>query len=495
MKLKETIEEIDEGRKEAESGLVFCFYNNPELIDDYEGVDKEGNLIFHNEDAIFYYNVAKAMKNEGYKTIDALACETYFADKPNLRERFDGYGGYSTIAQLKGLANKDNADAYYDQIIRRNMLTKYAEEYFKIFSDVKRFASSSSEDVYNTFELINNKVSLEEGHREDIVPLNVTKDYFQACIDGDEVGLSFEQPKISKALNAAMMGLYSPGVHLLAGLSGKGKSSFAFEVIVLGLVKNGYHVGIIANEMTINRFQGLLTAHILREDLHNFSITRSKVSKGVYTDEEKDILMNQVTKISEEKYGPYIHFVKMYDNKINQVVKQMRRMRNQYGIDAILYDTYKSDDDGQGGKMWEELLQSTRRLFREADKLHLAVLCTYQLAPHTVNQRYLDVSALSNSKGIKAELESLLMIRSLFSDEYNDMKNDVKPYKLVKPEGSNSWIKEKIELDPNEKYYIVFLDKTRSNESDVCLLFEAKLHVNEWREIGRCTPVRDYKTY
>ena len=75
-------------------------------------------------------------------------------------------------------------------------------------------------------------------------------------------------------------------------------------------------------------------------------------------------------------------------------------------------------------------------------------------------------------------------------------RNALKVYRLKKPEGSDKWIKEIVQLDPEKSYYLLFINKTRSNESDTCLLYEANLALNSWREVGWCSPKRDYvKTY
>ena len=70
-------------------------------------------------------------------------------------------------------------------------------------------------------------------------------------------------------------------------------------------------------------------------------------------------------------------------------------------------------------------------------------------------------------------------------------KNDVKPYQFEKgADGKYSKIRKMIDIDPDKKYVIAFLDKTRNDEDKqtVIYLFDGKY--NRWKEIGYRTNQR-----
>jgi hypothetical protein len=47
--------------------------------------------------------------------------------------------------------------------------------------------------------------------------------------------------------------------------------------------------------------------------------------------------------------------------------------------------------------------------------------------------------------------------------------------------------KQAIETFPDKKYMVVFVDKTRSDERDLQLLYYTDLKYNKWSELGYCS--------
>ncbi len=48
-----------------------------------------------------------------------------------------------------------------------------------------------------------------------------------------------------------------------------------------------------------------------------------------------------------------------------------------------------------------------------------------------------------------------------------------------------------LELDPDKKYVIAFLDKTRNDADKQTILYEFNGRYNTWKEIGFCTVHQD----
>lgn len=162
------------------------------------------------------------------------------------------------------------------------------------------------------------------------------------------------------------------------------------------------------------------------------------------------------------------------------------------GTQVVLYDTFKVDDNAAADNgIWQTLLMDSRKVFQTCSKLDICCLTTYQLALHTVNQRYLDATCLSNGKQIKEVYETMVYMRPLWEDERTGGKYDVHPWHM-KP-GTNNKVREDIKLDPKEKYVLVFVDKTRADEDKQTLIYHWKAHYNKWEELGWCTVVNDHR--
>lgn len=264
-------------------------------------------------------------------------------------------------------------------------------------------------------------------------------------------------------------------------------SSFVFENMVLYLAGIGEPVVVFSNEMDSNAYKHLLLIHILTKDLNYWKLTRKKLKQGEFTEEDLGMI-DQAKQISEDKYSN-IKFVKLFNNNTSILMRFIKKYARQ-GCRCFIWDTFKSDDISDGNKEeWLQLLKNSRRVFNLISKLHVSLVMTFQLALYTTNQRYLDASCLAGSKQVKEVLSELIMMRYLWSDERSGEKNDCKAYHwdIEKKE------KEMIQLDPDKKYLVVFVNKTRNDDAQHQILYQWDSHYNKFKEIGFCDIRNDHR--
>ena len=483
MDVKKILNNINDGREKIEACFTFCFWKDPTLYDDYKGVNEETDETLMTEDAKFYFNLGRAMRKTGLNKFDNISTESFLADKPKIKEKYDGYGGWHEIHQLMSLVNPENVESYYDEIAKRNSLSIICRKYEELFLDVDRFKNSSNEDVFNAFDYINNQVSLNTGREAKIETLVVNDKDIEEFNRGEAVGISYS--KAAPLLNYTTLGLPVGDIYLLAGHSGSGKSSFAFN-IAINVASEGTPVCILSNEMQIQAYKNMLLAHVLTHDLGYWKLTRKKLKIGNFNVEELDIL-KQAAEITKEKYKN-LFFIKLFDNDGNIVMKQMKRINRLHGVCAFIWDTYKSDDTTD--EIWKQLLMSSRKVFNLIAKEKWSLICTFQLALYTTNQRYLDAGCLSSSKQIKEVVSELIMVRKLWQDEYTGERCDCKPFRFSK---ESNKIKEQITLDKDKTYVVAIVDKTRNDENAKNILFQWDSQWNYWRELGFCTIVNEHR--
>lgn len=478
MDLKTTLDKINKDREKSEACFVFSLWKDPDLYEDYNKLNEGKDKTLKTEDAIFYYNLGKAMFKAGYRTFDHVSCETFLDSKPAIKKKYDSYGGYHEIEQLKSIVSTDNVEAFYDNIIKMNNLETIATKYEEVFNNVEKFKNASSDDVFNTFDLLNNSVSLSNNSGFKIEDLTVDDKYLEELEKGEEVGLNYG--KNCPILNYTTLGLPIGDLYMFAGHSGCGKSSFIFENMILPFSEQNIKTCIISNEMRSTTYKQLLLIHILTNDLGYWKMTRKKLKTGKFTDEEKELL-KKAAELTRTKYNN-IKFVKLDSDNISIVFKIVKKMAHM-GVSAIAWDTMKSDSEGMSEQMWLQLLKDSRKLYHLVDSLNVSMVVTYQLALHTTNQRWLDASCLSNGKQIKEVFSEMIYCRPLWEDEYTGGKYDCKPFKFNR---ENRKIKEDIDLDKDKKYMVCFVDKTRNDEDKICILYEWQGHFNRWIEKGYC---------
>lgn len=479
MELNKIIDEINQGRERPEGCFVACFWKDPTLYDDYKDIDMND---FVSEEAKFYFNLGKALRNQGLNTIDSVSVDNFLSYHEKIKDQFYEYGGWREIEELQGVVTVDNAQSYLDDIVKRNALIHIAKQNNKLFSNVSQFQKMSAEEVYETFDAINSAVNLKCTKESKIENLQITDGDVLELKSGAANGVSYK--KASPLLNYTTLGLPIGDIMLLTGHSGAGKTSFAFNMM-LGVVSDGTPVGILSNEMQLMAYKILLLSYVLTEELKYYQLTRKKLKMGNWTEEEEQMVL-KARDIINRKYADMIFFVKVFDNSSSLIIKHMKRLARLKGVKVFLWDTFKSDDS-MTDKMWQELLMSSRRIFNIVAKESWSLVCTFQLALYTTNQRYLDAGCLSNSKQIKEVVSEHIMLRKLWHDEYPGERYDCKPFKY---EGK---IKIEVKLDPNKTYVVAFIDKTRNDENARCIIYEWESVWNRWKELGYCNIVNDHK--
>ena len=486
MDLEKTLKKINDNREKVEAAFVFSLWKDPDMYGDFEKLNEGKDKTLKNEDACFYFNLGKAMYRQGFRSFDNITVSTFLENKPDIKKKFDGYGGYSEVKQLMSIVSVDNIDANFNKICRMNSLSMVCNKYDELFNDIGRFDNASNSDVYDALDYINNSVALATNYSSDVESLEVTDDFLNELNTGDEMGLSYA--KYAPILNYTTLGCKLGELYMVGGHSGSGKSSFIFNNMVLPFTEQGISCCIISNEMRSKTYKILLLAYVLTHDLNYWKLTRKKIKLGHYSDEDWEYL-RQAQKIIKDRYSN-IKFIKLQSDDTTVVLQHIKKMARS-GVQAFCWDTMKSDDI-MDESMWQSLLMNSRRLYHLVDNLNVSMVVTYQLALHTQNRRWLDAECLSNGKQIKEVFSDMVYMRVLWDDEYTGAKYDCKPYKFDK---DNKKIKRTIDLDKDKKYMVCFVDKTRDDDDKKTILFQWDGAWNVWREVGYCTIINDHRSF
>ena len=485
MDAEKKLKEINKNREIDEGCFVMSLWKDPDLYESYKAVNEGDDKTIRSEDGRFYFLLGKYMYAQGFRNFDNVSVEAFLADKPKVKNRFEELGGYREVKEMMSVIDPANADAYFDRIAKTNFYSDVVLKYEEMFENIDKLKDLKSDEVYSLFESAISDASIKSGNSEMIENLVIDERFIDRLDAGETKGLSYH--RTLPILNYITLGAMPGSLYMLGGHSGTGKSSLVFEGLIMGLHEEGVKTAIISNEMMKETYNLYLIEHILTRDLRYYDLTRKKIRLGSFTPEQRRKL-EQAAKISKERYGD-IKFVKTFDNNIGKVLKYMRKLRAQ-GVQVVVYDTFKSDDDSAGQNMWQSLMLDARKIFQCCSKLGICCITTYQLALHTENYRYLTASCLSNSKQIKEVYETMIYMRPLWDDEYTGEKNDVHPYRFSR---DNKKIKEELTLDPNEKYLLLFVDKTRADEDKQVVVLRWRARFNEWVEVGYATVINDHR--
>lgn len=475
--------ELTSQREIIEANFIFCLWKNPELYDEYQKEVKADRDLF-TDDGRFYYSLGAEMKKLGYKSFDDASIYSYIEGKETIKNGFTRRGGYKTVEDIKKILNEDNVETYYDELVKGNMLLKLHDKGFNVVKEIDKFKKMTSKNLYDYFEYQLDNVFLNRGAGVKIEDLDFEDGFIEACNKGEEMGLSYASA--CPLLNFHTLGLHRSNVQIFAGFSGTGKTSFCIHSYIMSILDQGEKVCIIANEMNKRAWQHILMATILSQKLGYYGLPRKKQKMGKLSDEQLE-KMEEAKAYYNKHYKGRLKFVKIYDYSIEDVKKVIRKMAKQ-GFNYTLYDTFKSEDSASA-TMTGELIEASKQLLQVAEKENVGIIITMQLAIYMEGTRYLTAACLSGAKGVKEVVSELVLTRQVWDDEFSGGKFDIKPYRYKRDStGKYTKIKEEIELNPDKKYMIVFLDKTRNDEGDTTILYQFDGAWNKWTELGYCTP-------
>lgn len=486
--LKEYPKELREGRDSAEAAFVFSLWKQPDMYEDYPKVNVGEDETLKTKDGIFYFDLGRQMYHQGFKSFDNAAIYTFLEGKPTIKKHFDNLGGYATVMDLLQIADLNNIDAYYDRIAKMNTLLTLHDKGFNVLDNIDRFAKMKNQDVYDYYDFILNSVSIKNTHDIEIESLEIDDQFLSECNDGLVQGISYGMH--CPILNYLTLGAPLGDMYMFAGYSGVGKTSFVFENMILPMTENGVKCAVISNEQRSKDFKQLLLSHILTNEFDYWGLTRKKLKMGKFNKEQWEML-RKAQEVYHQKYSN-IQFVKLFDNdmsKVKRIIKKLAKL----GYQVVMFDTMKSEDKIDNA-MWQQLLIHSRNLFQITSRENISLICTYQLALHTLNKRYLDASCLSNAKQIKEVFSEMVYARPIWDDEFSGEKFDIKPYQLTKDEsGKYTNVRKPITLNREKKYIIAFLDKTRNDDDKIQVLYEFNGRFNRWKEIGYCSVFNEHK--
>lgn len=476
---------LSKNRTLLEGNFVLSLYNNPlELYGDYP-INPDKDLT--TSDGRFYYNLGYNMVKKGVKRFDEISIASFLNDFPELKKEYENRGGWKAISEATSILDPDNIEAYYEALIKNNLLIRLEKQGFGIEENINKLNQlTTADEVVDYFEIILNTIALNITHDLKLQTLKITEEDIKRKKSGEQRGLQFKDA--SPLLNSFCGGIPRKGLTMFASYTNGGKTSFVFENVVLPIVNQGIKACIISNEQDSIVFKDLLYLHVLTTDLDYWGIDRTKLKSLDFTKEDWESY-KKADKIVEEKYLSNIVFQRVYDYSMKNVKRTVKKLSRQ-GVSLFVYDTFKVDSTTE--TIWQSFLNDSKELFQIASKENVAIITPVQIALSTKGKvRWLNEGVLANSKQISEIYEEIFTFRDVWQDEYAGAPQDIHPYYYVQDkDNGGTFTREKKEINityaDGKKYKIFFHTKSRNGEVGRTVLYEFKPYANKWKELGLC---------
>lgn len=496
----------------GESYLVGLFWNNPELYMNYSD-DKINHNTFGNKIWQMYFYVGRELANLGKRIFDDITVEEYISKTKKIAKSYTNFGEYHTIKEIMDevKSKEKNFDGYYDDVKKYNLLRSLYELFGQqVLTNVGKYdyKKLSAEQLGKYWQdNLNSRLLLSDSKIEEHNLLDGLSEFIEEIDEKPDVGLPFNN---SKDLTNICSGWDFGNIYILSSFSGKGKSSFAMEKVIVSCIKNNEKLLIIANEMGIKEYKKLLLITIMGNEMYEWmeskgykGFHRQNIDKGGFSEEDKAKLQEAV-KIINNITGcktDFIKFVPLDIYTISNVEKTIRYYANR-GYKRVIIDTAKPTE-GTNNERWVQFTEDFEKIYKLARPngggLNLSIFTTVQLADSNIKQRFLDETCLGDAKKIKNVASVTWHLRSVWDDEFKGGKKEIVVYKYKKSANSNKGYETteiRLEKSNDYTYMLLFTSKNRrgmSNDTGLdILVYKVSFNRNSWQEIGWTKIFKEY---
>lgn len=462
-----------ENRISTEGNVIACLVKDITLIDDTKLEAKQ----FLTKDGRFYFGLINSLRKKNFNTIDEVTILSNSTEK--VLKEFDDRGGFDTLSNMAEIVNLNNFDTYLNLLYRENLLCSLYDDGFNLFKDIdvngkkietiKLFRKMTSNQI---IDYLDSKLSsYDTGQSSEVVEeedIYFDDEWVNELEEANDMGVPYdvcginvdgEEIKGFRLMSNQTLGLHRGHLMMIAGFSSVGKSTI-FVTILMALLYRGEKIIVISNEERVQKIKSKIMMWILARHNKYFKLTRSKLSAGNLTEEDKKEI-KKAQKWWNDNYRGCLRYVTINTNDISLIKKKIRDAHLRYGFTGFLLDTFKLNDDSFSGERQDlSLVRDSRELHNLAMKYDLIGMCSCQCGERFKGTRVLTANVLSSSKQTKEVLQQLFMCRSVYPEELNPKsKLYIHPFRRRKV--GDKWIEDQIEIDPDAVYILLFIEKNR----------------------------------
>lgn len=431
---------------------------------------------------LYYIALQHIVKNQRPQVLDEFLMDTYIKTKDKkLKDLYDKAGGWATIEEVKMIANKDNIQSYYSDILRYQALIRLHKVGMMTEDNYADFKELTYDDLVEKVDSIANQIFADIDLSEDKVSDIV--DGLDEMIAKADAGEQRGLPVVSHCLNGTINGLLPGSLTMVSAASGVGKTTFTINQVLPSHIKEGEPLLIMANEESLGKWQQEIITWVANNVLKR-NFLKSRFYQGGFTEDERETLELAKQWLNERVSNGLITFVNFKSFSMSKVLKTIRRVNYQHDVRYFILDTMKLDNDLGSGDVsdnsWLQMQQNMVKLFNliKEENKNCHVWLTYQM--NKAKARFLDQSMLGVSKNVADVVGTLIFLRSALNSEKGPKGISVK-----RADG------EKTYLNEDKEYFIGFVDKNRKGGKSQIVWYIDHAR-NKMRDVGFTRIDQDY---
>ena len=474
----EAVAKIKKYKLIDETNIVSILWKKPDLYFDYENLTLK--QFTNNEWKVFFQIGYDIIIKEKKQTLDEITVGLYLEKHKKLKEKYELYGGYEVITKAGGYVKEENIDSYIKGLYKWNTLIDLIKKQFPIADRLSDFVDMSLEEIYEEYDCLLNHVFINAEGEDETYHLS---DGIDKLIDDLDEGLAVGLPLWNlPMLTHEIGGNLEGNITLVGGLSGMGKTTLSRNAVLPSIQNNDEKILIMINEEGLKKWQREMLIWVAN-NIYKKDIQKYKLRDGNFTKEFKDFLKNKCAKWIKDNDDKFIlkAFKKFSTDKAIKYIKKYARL----GIKYFMLDTYKADATAStSDAFWFNMQQNMVNIYdvikEEACNVHIWI--TFQLAKSSSKQRCYTQDNIGMAKNIIDVASTCLMVRTIFEDELDGGKNELKVFKLV---GKSGKTKVPVKLNKDKHYQLIFIVKNREGGcNEQAIVIEHDLSRNILKEVG-----------
>jgi len=477
-----TLLKIKQYKDICEENIIGILYKEPDLFFYYDRLSLDN---FTSNKWKLYFQIGQSIVIKERKILDENTIDIYLNKHSDINEKYQNYGGYEVVREITKNAKKENIEGYIKELEKWEVVTKMAKAKFPVAHRLKDFVDMDVEEIYAEQEALLNHIFLDIDDEDKVYKLSDGIDELIDKLDeGFSVGLPLAHaPNLTDEIGGLLLG----NVTLVGGLSGVGKTSISRVWLLPSIIEKKERLVVMINEEGIAKWQREMLVYVAN-NVFSEDVQKYKVRNGNYTKEFKSFLKDKCAKwIKDNEDNIVIKPFKKYTTE--KAIRCIRKYAN-LGCKYFMLDTFKADNNSLSSEaFWFNMQQSMVDIYNEVkeENKNVHILVTFQLAKSSSKNRYYTQDNIGLAKNIIDVASTCIMVRSIFEDEFEGGKAEIK---VFKKKGKTQI---PVKLDRNKYYIIIFITKNREGASNQYqIVAECDLSRNTFKEVGYCCLSPDF---
>lgn len=474
--MADTKKKIDKYRLNSESSLVASLFKDASLVHEYGDLKLED---FSNNYWRCLYVIARELVTTKHvQNITSVEFGKYLAEHEKLKKVVESAGGWELVEKAVSYIDETNIKSYYDNLRKWTSILALADKGFPIADDLSKLADMTMDEVYCKYDsVLQNVFSHAESNYQSYELMEGIEEYIKSLDAGEDLGYPIAHSDI---INNIVGGLRANTITGIGAGSGTGKSWLSWTWVATECIRSKTPLLMIINEESEARYKRELIIYVANQILGK-KLTKKELQRGHFNKYQLAILKETADWIREAKESHLITIVPLEKYTCATAVAIIKKYSN-LGVKRVILDTFKPSADASNSEQsWKAMMEDSVMLYdtvKEASGRDIQMLVTYQLNKSASNARKLNNYLTGVSKNIIDIFSLNFMARYAYTDEYAGGKNALNCYR------EDNGHKIPFTLDPDKKYMLIFITKSRYSMTGDCIVAEVDMGTNYYKELG-----------